>query len=187
MDKESARKKALGKRRLLCEKEAALRSDEICKRVLSLEEYKKARVIYAYIPFKNEVRTQRIIEAAWESKKRVAVPKVTGKDKMEFIFIDSFDELKQGYMGIMEPEKALLKHPERIADEKDVFLLMPGLAFDIKGNRAGYGKGFYDRYIALHGSTDFFKAALCFSFQVFDHIEAEEHDIKADIVITDNF
>lgn len=187
MDKESARKNVLAKREALSEEEVISLSDKICCRVLALEEYKKARVIYAYIPFKNEVRIQKIIEDAWGSKKKVAVPRITDKEKMEFVFINSFDELECGYMGIMEPKKEFLKHPERIADEKEVFLLLPGLAFDKEGNRAGYGKGFYDRYIASHGRTKFFKAAACYSFQAFDHIEAEEHDIKADIVISDNF
>ena len=187
MDKESARKKALAKRKALSEEEVISLSDKICSRVLALDEYKKAGAIYVYIPYKNEVRTQPVIEAAWKAGKKVAAAKVIDKAKMEFIFINSFDELECGYMGIMEPEKELLKHPERIADEKEVFLLMPGLAFDKKGTRAGYGKGFYDRYIAACGQTKFFKAALCYSFQVFDEIEAQPHDIKADIVISENF
>lgn len=63
-------------------------------------------------------------------------------------------------------------------------MLLPGLAFDQTGNRIGYGAGYYDRYLASHSETGFYKIALAFDFQVIDHITADEFDRKADAILT---
>ena len=60
---------------------------------------------------------------------------------------------------------------------------MPGLAFDRKGHRLGYGGGFYDRFLAEE--TEHPLVALCYGFQLFDHLETEQHDVPVDCVIAD--
>lgn len=61
---------------------------------------------------------------------------------------------------------------------------MPGVAFDKKLNRAGYGGGFYDRYLEKH--PDIYKAAVCFDFQVVDEIETENYDLKPDVLVMES-
>lgn len=104
------------------------------------------------------------------------------KDKdvkyMEFVKIKSYQDLAPGYMGIMEPVS------DDYASLKNGLLVMPGIAFDTQKNRIGYGGGFYDRYLQQHMS-DFYKTAICFDYQIVEHIMSEEFDIKPDKIITE--
>ena len=65
-------------------------------------------------------------------------------------------------------------------------MLLPGLAFDPEGNRIGYGAGYYDRYLAKYPKDYFLKIALAYDFQILKQIKGNEHDVKADMIITPN-
>ena len=184
MDKKAVRREVTEKKKQMSEDQIALLSAELKERFCSLKAYKNASVIYAYMSYNQEVRTMPVIEQAWKDGKKVAVPLTINKEYMEFIYLRSFADLENGYMGIPEPKAALLDEPERIADEKDVLILMPGLAFDKECNRTGYGGGFYDKYLASHPGTGFIKVALCFDFQIYERIEVEAHDEKMDMVVS---
>lgn len=106
----------------------------------------------------------------------VLVPKVYGRD-MKFHRITALSELKPGKYGILEPDNT------DICEPKQGLMIMPGLAFDKEHHRAGYGGGFYDRYLEQHPA--FYKAAVAFSFQIVDHIETERYDLKPDCIITE--
>jgi len=145
--------------------------------------YRDADVIYAYLAYNEEIRTEALIRRAWADGKRVAVPKVLDQGVMEFYYIDSFDGIAPGYFGIPEPEGA----PGRVADDRNFLMLMPGLAYGRDHNRIGYGGGFYDRYLERKQAegAGFVTVALAYGFQIFDGIPAEAHDRKVDIVISD--
>ena len=186
MDKKEVRREVTGKKKQMSEDQIASLSAELKERFCSLEAYKNASVIYAYMSYNQEVRTMPIIRQAWKDGKKIAVPLTINKEYMEFIYLESFEDLENGYMGIPEPKAAMLDEPERIADEKDVLILMPGLAFDRDCNRTGYGGGFYDKYLASHPGTRFTKVALCFDFQIYEHLEVEAHDEKMDMVVSNS-
>ena len=145
-------------------------------------EYEAARVIYAYLTFNEELRTEFLIRRAWADGKRVAVPRVLGKGWMEFYYIDSFEGFVISSLGVPEPPE----DPAKLADEPEVLLLMPGLAFDRDHNRIGYGGGFYDRYLERYiaKGTKFYKPALAYDFQIVDHIPTAPFDIRVDAVFT---
>ena len=159
------------------EKEAAARA--CLSRLCQIGEFLDARWIYTYISCRNELETSGIIQWCFRHGKRVAAPKVEGKD-MDFYEIRSLEDCVTGAYGIREPEGG---NPEKRIEEKG-FMLVPGLAFDKKGNRLGYGGGFYDRYLAKHSGLQ--TAALGYHFQVIPEIPAETHDIKMDYIITDS-
>lgn len=96
---------------------------------------------------------------------------------MKFHRITALSELKPGKYGILEPDNTDIREPEQ------GLMIMPGLAFDKEHHRAGYGGGFYDRYLEQHPA--FYKAAVAFSFQIVDHIETERYDLKPDCIITE--
>ena len=139
------------------------------------ELYKNASSIYGYLPYNQEVRTLPILERAIRDGKRVAVPKVYG-DEMKFIWLDDLDRVEKGYSGIPEP---IDDGP--VADDSNALVLMPGLAFDPVGHRIGYGGGFYDKFLA--GEPGHPTVALCYDFQVLEHLETEEFDIPVDLVL----
>ncbi len=176
MDKKALRREIGAKKRALSAAEVEARSAVLAEKLYATEQYRQARALYAYLSFNQEVRTGPIIERAWADGKRVAVPKVVG-DSMAFIWIDSFDNLApQGAFQIMEPVG-----DGPVADDKTALMLMPGLAFDPEGHRVGYGGGFYDKYLEEHPHHKL--VALCYPFQMFDHLDVEAHDIPVDQVI----
>lgn len=159
--------------------EISEKSERICKRFMEQDFYKSADVIYLYAPYNQEIITWSIIEDAVRSGKRTAVPKCFG-DVMEFFYITSKDELLPGAYGIPEPSG----DKDKLVNEKDVLILMPGLAFDTQMGRIGYGGGFYDKYLDSHKDTKFFKAALAYDFQILDGLPLEEHDYRIDALVT---
>ena len=158
-------------------------SARVTERFVAQSFYRDAQALYAYLSFNQEIRTEYLIRQAWADGKRVAVPRVLGKGVMEFYYIDSFEGFVTSAFGVPEPPE----DPDRLADEKEVLLLMPGLAFDRAHGRVGYGGGFYDRYLERYQAkgTRFFKPALAYDFQILDHIPVNEHDIRVDAILTD--
>lgn len=137
--------------------------------------YKNAKAIYGYLPYNQEVRTVPMLRQALADGKRVAVPKVYG-DTMRFIWLDDLDAVDKGYAGIPEPMA-----DEPVASDPNALVLMPGLAFDPEGHRIGYGGGFYDRF--LEAEPDHPTVALCYDFQMFEHLETEIFDKNVDHVL----
>ena len=136
MDKKALRKQIREKKRAMTEAqivEAGIRLGEL---FASSEAYQKAKSIYGYLPYNQEVRTVPMLERALADGKQVAVPKVYG-DEMRFILLTDLTAVESGYANI----------PEHIADgpvaqDPTALVLMPGLAFDPQGHRMGYGGGF---------------------------------------------
>lgn len=154
-------------------------SDAICASFLALPEYKEAKVVFAYIDCKNEVETRKVIEQCWADGKTVAVPKVFG-EIMKYYVITSYGDLEDGYFGIPEPKYEQL---QEIVCE-DGLMILPGVAFDVKRHRVGYGGGFYDRYLEEHPNMK--KIAFAFEFQVFESVPFEEFDRQPEKIITEN-
>ncbi len=178
MDKITARQMIRKKKRQMSLEEIEEKSKRIIERLIASEVYQKATTLYCYVSYNQEVMTKPLIRHALEAGKNVAVPKVNGKD-MEFIYLQSLEELRSGYQGIEEPTGF------KIACANSVLMLMPGLAFDRKGNRVGYGGGFYDRYLEQYREFNFTKLALAFDFQIMDSLEIEECDKQVDMIITE--
>lgn len=174
--KKDIRKRVLKKRNFISKEEWEEKSHCIYEQVVTHPFFLSAEEIYCYIDYKNEAGTSEIIEAAWNEKKRVAVPRITDGE-MEFYYINNFKELEAGYCHIMEPVT------QEVANGKNVLVIMPGAVFDRKRNRIGYGKGFYDRYLAKY--PDFHTLALAFELQMIENISADEHDIKPEVIITE--
>ena len=153
---------------------------QIAERLFNRPEYRDARIIYCYMSFKDEADTASIIDESLRLGKQVALPRVSGKRKMEFFFISGQKDLVTGFMGIKEPAGYCL---EASAPSEDALVLLPGLAFDRSGARLGYGGGFYDTYLAKHAGCK--KAALAYSAQIAPEIPTEPVDVKTDMIITE--
>lgn len=174
--KEDIRKIIKEQKKLLQVKEIQEKSSLIHKYLFQLPEYKKAHCIYSFVSFNQEVRTDKIITSALTEGKRVAVPKIEG-EKMIFYYISDYEELKKGTYGILEPGTSLQ------ALEPAALILLPGLAFDLKGHRIGYGKGYYDNYLGTYPMDS--RIGICYDFQKFREIPSESRDIKVNQLITE--
>lgn len=172
-------------RKKVKEKVAAL-SPEYCKfadrqinhKVISLEAYQNANVVFCYVGTKDEINTIPILKDILNHGKRLGVPKCISYGVMEVYEITRLDELQPGAYGILEPtEGCRLIRPEEID-----FACIPCLTCSKDGKRLGYGGGFYDRYLPKLSCE---KAVLCRSALMEEEIPMDEYDVKVDIVITD--
>ena len=175
MDKAELRRIIREKKRAMTEEEIQRRSELLGEKFVACPQYRDAKTIYGYLPYNQEVRTIPMLEQALADGKRVAVPKVYG-DEMKFIYLDDMSKVDKGYAGIPEPIA-----DEPVADDPTALVLMPGLAFDPMGHRIGYGGGFYDKFLASEPKHP--TVALCYEFQMQQHLETEEFDIPVDCVL----
>ncbi len=152
----------------------------ITNRIISSSEWKESNKVFLFISFRNEVITDSIIEHGRIDKKKIYAPLISKKN-MEFFRIDNIgrQQLIRNSYGILEPPKGL----SPIIPDKDSIMLIPGVAFNKKGDRLGRGGGFYDRYLSKH--RGFTKIAIGFFNQITQNIPTESWDIPMDIVITD--
>lgn len=175
MDKQALRKEIREKKRAMTETQIVTKSEKLGQLFVASEAYQQAKTIYGYLPYNQEVRTTAMLQKALDDGKRVAVPKCYGEE-MRFIYLDDLSKVEKGYCNIPEPIE-----DGPIADDPAALVLMPGLAFDPQGHRMGYGGGFYDKFLAQEPNHP--TLALCYDFQMLEHLETEPHDIPVDYVI----
>lgn len=177
MEKKEIRRYVFAQRKTLTAEALQKNSDEICRKILHLPEFRDAECIYTYMDYNGEVCMRTLIEEAWRLGKRVAAPKVNG-ETMDYYYISSYEDLKPGYFQIPEPEAV---NP---AEDETALLIVPGVGFDSERNRCGYGKGFYDRYLSAH--PHHVTVAAAFEFQIVDEIASAPHDIRPQYLITED-
>ncbi len=175
MDKKELRKTIREQKRAMTPQMVADASDALAKQFFATGYYQNAKTIYGYLPYNQEVRTVPILEQALRDGKKVAVPKVYG-DRMQFVYMQDLSQVAPSDMGIPEPIG-----DEPVAEDKTALVLMPGLAFDKRGNRMGYGGGYYDKFLAAE--PDHPTVALCYGFQMVDSIPTDDYDIPVDLVL----
>ncbi|TCJ85778.1 UNVERIFIED_ORG: 5-formyltetrahydrofolate cyclo-ligase [Bacillus cereus] len=155
-------------------------SEQIAFSLYAQKEWIEAKTIGITLSMENEVNTYPIIEKAWEEGKNVVVPKCNkGTRTMSFRQISNFDQLETVYMNLREPIPALTE--EVGADGIDL-QIVPGVAYTGRGERIGYGGGYYDRYLVHYkGKT----LSLAYSFQMVEHIPVEPFDKNVEKIITE--
>lgn len=175
------RKSMITLRSQLSEEEAKRRSTLIADGLRSLQDYQKAKTILFYVSVKNEVDTHELIREALQTGKRIAVPITNLREKVLCLSeIKGMEELKKSTFDLLEPAEEF-RRPTSL-QEIDL-VVVPGIAFDRKGNRIGYGAGFYDRLLSTR--PDVLKVALAYQFQVVDRIDIYDGDVPIDILVTE--
>jgi len=178
--KHSLRAATLAQRSLLSRSESLGRSRLIQARALQFPSYLLRRSVALYNPIQNEAETGAIRDHALVTGKNVFFPRFRLKDSLELIKIEAATEFSQGRYGILEPtgERRLARR-----DQEELVVFVPGVAFDLRGNRLGRGKGWYDRLIKELGGA--ILVALAYDFQIVDEIPVEEWDQRVHYVITE--
>ncbi|MGF7184269.1 5-formyltetrahydrofolate cyclo-ligase [Desulfitispora alkaliphila] len=179
--KKELRKEIIRKRNSVGDEEILSKSHKIHNHLFELDGYKQAKVVMIYVDFRNEVTTKPVIQRALTDGKKVAIP-VSKKETTTIIpsELKSLSELTEGTWGILEPKSEFMRPLE--PEEIDV-VIVPGVAFDQRGNRLGYGAGYYDRF--FERVLDTHRIALAFELQIVDDTYPAEHDVPMDMVITE--
>lgn len=179
-DKKSIRQRAFALRDAISPEVRSLKGERIKNALIALDAFDKASSVMLFASFRSEVDTFKIISHCLSKEKRTVLPKSDADNCRLLLYeIKSMDELVKGYFGIPEPEVSA----DRLILIEDIeFILVPGVAFDSKCNRVGYGKGFYDRLLSRRTAPAF---ALAYEEQIFDSVPTDKYDVMLDGIITD--
>jgi 5-formyltetrahydrofolate cyclo-ligase len=144
--------------------------------------FQKAQTIAAFCSIGTEIDTMPLLEEILKSGKNLYLPK-TDKTKtlIEFHPVLDLKTLIPGRFDILEPPEGAILQPEEID-----LILVPGLAFDSRGHRLGYGQGFYDRFLKMI-KPGCFTLGVAYSFQIIDKTPNIEHDIPVNAVLTEKY
>jgi len=169
-------------------------SDSVCDNAMRFLENKymnrKRLNVGLYYPIKSEVNMIGLVKYVLSVGWTVYLPSIVDDENMVYKRFTSFDEMKNNHLGIPEPAGKGARQANRL----DV-VFVPGLAFDRRGFRIGYGKGYFDRFMSgvrhtgAEGSGRKTRytttVGICFDFQLVDKVPHENHDVKMDYVITE--
>ena len=181
--KEKMRADILIKRNQLKADEVERLSKKIVNRFILLDAYKKAGNIMLYLDMRNEVKTGPLIERILHEGKRALIPVTNPEDYSLTVseLIDPQHDLFPGKFGLMEPNEDTLRPVEPNTID---LVLVPGLVFDRKGYRIGFGAGYYDRFLpTLQPHIPLI--SLAYELQIVDDVPREPHDVPVHMVVTE--
>lgn len=185
VSKQSIRNRYLGMRNNLSYSERLEKSRKIWEFLKQEPVFQDAEAVLVYMDYRSEVITTGLVEELLlEGTRRIYAPRVLGMN-IGFYEICSLEELEPGYQGIREPvqnEEKMFNH--KLMQDLKSLILIPGAVFDRQKGRMGYGKGFYDRFLAEY--IEISGAALAFECQIAKKVPMEDHDIRPGIIVTEN-
>ena len=154
-------------------------SQQIRQRVEELNPMQEAQNIMAFASINNEVDLMPLMEKWRQQGRTILLPRVEAKGRLVAVEWTGWDEIQAGPFGIREPlgEAFDPLHIDAV--------LVPGLVFDYKGYRLGYGKGYYDRFLPQLSDPAFI-CGVCYEFQVVENIFPHQHDIPMHWIVTDH-
>lgn len=174
MKKEDIRIRVKAQKALLSDQEKADAAAAAFALLETTASFMMADRILMYHSLPDEISTLEFLDR-WAPSKRFFLPRVNGVN-LDILPYDR-SRLQLGAFQIEEPQG------DDTADISDIeMIIVPGVAYDRRGNRVGRGKGFYDRLLA---GTKALKVGVAYDFQLVDEIDAEPHDVKVDVIITD--
>jgi 5-formyltetrahydrofolate cyclo-ligase len=178
--KDTIRKRLLKKRSLLDKMTVKNLSHFIQEEALASNTFKNSRIIAVYDAVRNEVRTDDIVKVALQANKDVYFPQWNPETcDIRFFKVDDLSELQETSWGTREPKPDPSREISRLAFD---LIIVPGVVFDKRGYRLGYGYGGYDRILA--GIAD--RAwGLAYDFQLLDRLPIEPHDVACARIITE--
>lgn len=188
--KRKIRQEFLKKRNNLSRDEIKSKSEKIEKELFSLPEFQRAKTVMFYVSFRSEVETEKMTRNALKLKKKIVIPVVHGEKIVVSEIKNLKKELTKGSFGIKEPKKEF----RRRVNQKEIDLVVvPGVVFDKRGGRLGYGRGYYDRFLRsksirsrMSRSRQCVLIGLAFDLQIARKIPLVKEDMKVDKIVTES-
>lgn len=183
MNKEEIRKNILKKRLSLSSEEIRNKSQQIFLQLTKTVEYRNSQNVMFYVATRSEVQTEEMIKESIKMGKNIFVPIILAKsiNLAPSKILDFDTELEKGKKGILEPMK---KYYRFFPPENIDLTIVPGVAFDLSGNRIGRGFGYYDNFLRQI-RTSIKVIALAFEMQIVKMIPAEKNDFPVHKIITE--
>ncbi len=135
--------------------------------------------LYAALP--GELPTRALFDAVLEQSGAALLPRTVDSDRIAFFSVVDWEQLRPGRYGVPEPPVDAPATPLETGD----LVVVPGLAFDSKGNRLGHGKGYYDRAFASGTGESPMLVGFGYEFQIVDDVPHGEMDRRMDAIVTE--
>lgn len=177
--KRALRREVLAARDATPAQERAEHSRWIADRILALPELAAARVVMAFSSFGSEVDTASILEGLVARGARLALPRIEGTEIVAVTYRPGDAVTRVGF-GALEPSGG-----EVVLDTEIDVVITPGVAFDRRGFRVGYGGGYYDR-LFRRTRPEAFRVAAAFALQLVDEVPHGPADLPVDMVVTEH-
>ncbi len=175
--KKNLRRQVLRKRDALSPQEKEQGALLLAERILGHQWFYLSDVLLGFASYGSEISTDEILEEALRRGKALYLPKVEGEE-MSFYRVLDLTQLREGYRGIREPAGNTDRYVYDAAGCSRTLMLMPGAAFDPMRSRMGYGKGFYDRYLADKPMLQLRTIGVGFACQMVESVPSGERDIR---------
>lgn len=175
MKKEDIRRKIKARKTLLSDEEKMSAAERVFSILEQTADFMLADRILMYHSLPDELSTLSFIKK-WHDRKHFYLPRVNGVN-LEILPYDE-SRLALGSFHIEEPTGT----DTSSIDDMEM-IVVPAVAYDRTGNRVGRGKGYYDRLLAGSRAR---KIGVGYDFQLVDMIDADPHDVRVDVVITES-
>tara|TARA_R110001592_G_scaffold215820_2_gene469232 strand:- start:4297 stop:4854 length:558 start_codon:yes stop_codon:yes gene_type:complete len=150
----------------------------VCEQLEMLIKDKNYKTIHAYLTMGKEIDITPLLENLLAKNITVVTPKTLPKRKLENRILTSFDDIEKGVFGTTHPAD-----PKEYTGTFDL-IIVPGLAFDDKNYRLGYGGGYYDNFLVNHPEA--YKVGIFYPQQKVEKVPTETHDICLDEILINN-
>ncbi len=148
----------------------------ICDKLYELVQDWDYQVIHSYIPIDSEINILPLLDRLIDDGRIIIAPKTNQERQLEHLVLQSTTKLEKGLFGTSHPINSI-----EYIGELD-FIITPGLAYDYKGNRLGYGGGYYDTFLSEQSQAH--SVGIAYPFQRMKYIPIGSHDIPVNEVIS---
>ncbi len=175
------RRLLINRRDMLGVAERSAKSDAIWKQLVEVPAFQGAEQALFFISHNSEVDTTMMRRMTRQMGMTVCAPRSQpGNRSMQFYVVPDEEAFESGPYGILQPMASLV-----LADlRKPSVVIVPGVGFDRKGNRIGFGGGYYDRWLAAEGKG-LPTVALAYDEQIVEKIPVQAHDVPVQVIVTD--
>ncbi len=177
MTREEIRSEVREKRRTVSGIQVAEMSLRICEKVVALPEYVRARRIMCYAALPEEVQTRGLLWAIQRGGKELYLPVVRPNCHMDAVRVTEDTVMVPDRLGVESPSSGDVLPAEQLD-----LVLVPGVAFDRLGNRLGFGKGHFDRFLVDCRCP---AVGLAYELQLVEEIDKRAHDIPMTKIVTE--
>lgn len=179
-EKEILRKSILNALKTMTDDELEQRAEPLYERFMQQPIIQDAKTVALTISMAHELPTRPLIEKLWSLSKTIVVPRVSCSKArlMDFYILSSFENLVTSSFGVLEPDLTTAKQIDKALIDVTV---VPGVAFNNKGYRIGYGGGYYDTFLEKYPSIA--TISLLYDFQLHQKVHEEPHDQRVDYLI----
>lgn len=173
--KQLIRKQIRGLKSTISLQQKKFRSNSLFEAIEQLAVFQHSNVVMLYWSMDDEVFTHDFL-IKWQQVKQLILPSVDGSELKLKEFRGIANLIAGESFGILEPSGDEFSTPEKIE-----LIIVPGVAFDLKNNRMGRGKAYYDKLLK---NSKAYKLGVCFDFQLLPNVPIDKFDVKMDLVLT---